>query len=98
MVISLRPSVDTLIDRISRRGREYERATSSDHLKSLNLLYENWIERFTLCPVLTVPADHLDYVAHSGHLRLIVAKVDEKLTGKEEVNFAPEEVASAATD
>jgi hypothetical protein len=37
-------------------------------------------------------------VAHPGHLRLIVAKVQEKLTGKEEVVFAPEEVASAATD
>lgn len=98
LVIYLRASVETLLDRIARRGRDYERSISSDYLKSLNLLYENWIARFTLCPVLTVPADHLDYVAHSGHLRLIVAKVDEKLTGKEEVHFAPDEVASAATD
>ena len=98
LVIYLRASVETLLDRIARRGRDYERSIWSDYLKSLNLLYENWIARFTLCPVLTVPADHLDYVAHSGHLRLIVAKVDEKLTGKEEVHFAPDEVASAATD
>ena len=98
LVIYLRASVDTLMDRISRRGREYERSISRDYLGSLNLLYENWIARFTLCPVLTVPADDLDYVAHPGHLRLIVAKVNEKLTGKEEVIFAPEEVASAATD
>jgi deoxyadenosine/deoxycytidine kinase len=86
------------MERISHRGRDYERSISSDYLKSLNLLYENWIARFTLCPVLTVPADDLDYVAHSGHLRLIVEKVNEKLTGKEEVIFAPEEVASAAMD
>jgi hypothetical protein len=37
-------------------------------------------------------------VAHPGHLRLIVAKVNEKLTGKDEVIFDPQEVASAATD
>jgi deoxyadenosine/deoxycytidine kinase len=98
LVIYLRASVSTLLERISHRGRDYERSISSDYLNSLNLLYENWIARFTLCPVLTVPADDLDYVAHSGHLRLIVAKVQEKLTGKEEVVFAPEEVADAATD
>ena len=38
--------------------------------------------------MLTVPADDLDYVAHPGHLDLIVAKVQEKLTGKEEVVFS----------
>ena len=82
--------------RISNRGRDYEQTISPDYLKSLNELYESWIANFTLCPVLTVPADDLDYVAHPGHLKLIVAKVDEKLTGKEEVVFEPDEVARAA--
>ena len=53
---------------------------------------------FTLCPVLTVPGDDLDFVAHPGHLNLIVDKMQEKLTGREEVVFAPEEVAKAAED
>jgi len=42
-----------------------------------------------------VPADDLDYVAHSGHLDLIVCKVEEKLTGKEEVIFSAEEVINS---
>jgi len=42
--------------------------------------------------VLTVPADDLDYVAHSRHLDLITRKVQEKLTGKEEVRFDPDEL------
>ena len=91
LVIYLRSSVDTLMGRISQRGRGYEREISSDYLSQLNALYESWIQAFTLCPVLTVPADELDYVAHSRHLDLIVQKVREKLTGKEEVIFAPEE-------
>jgi deoxyadenosine/deoxycytidine kinase len=98
LVIYLRATVETLIGRIAQRGREYERAISRDYLDSLNQLYEDWIARFTLCPVLTLPADDLDYVAHNGHLRLIVQKIEEKLTGKEEVVFEPEEVANAATD
>jgi deoxyadenosine/deoxycytidine kinase len=98
LVIYLRASVPTLLNRIARRGREYERTIPADYLSSLNILYENWISDFTLCPVLTVPADDLDYVAHNGHLNLIASKVNEKLTGKDEVDFYPDEVAQAALD
>ncbi|MBI5842793.1 MAG: deoxynucleoside kinase [Chloroflexi bacterium] len=98
LVIYLRASVPTLLNRITRRGRDYERKIAPEYLNSLNNLYESWIENFTLCPVLAVPADDLDYVEHPGHLRLIVAKVNDKLTGKEEVVFEPEEVARAAED
>ena len=98
LVIYLRASVPTLINRINSRGRDYERKIAPEYLQNINDLYEFWIENFTLCPVLAVPADDLDYVAHPGHLRLIVAKVDEKLTGKEEVVFEAEEMARAAED
>lgn len=92
LVIYLRASVPTLLNRIKLRGREYERQISYEYLAQLNQLYELWIEHFSLCPVLTVPADDLDYVANRGHLDLIVCKVQEKLMGKEEVVFEPEEM------
>jgi deoxyadenosine/deoxycytidine kinase len=98
LVIYLRASVPTLVSRIEKRGRDYERTIPEDYLTSLNNLYETWIADFTLCPVLTVPADDIDYVAHSGHLDLISLKAEEMLTGKEEVVFDPEEVARAACD
>jgi deoxyadenosine/deoxycytidine kinase len=95
LVIYLRASVPTLQQRIACRGRDYERQITPEYLGQLNELYEQWIEHFSLCPVLTVPADDLDYVAHSGHLNLIVAKVEEKLTGKEEVLFSQDEVTNS---
>jgi deoxyadenosine/deoxycytidine kinase len=64
----------------------------------LNNLYEQWIDNFALCPVLAVPADDLDYVTHSGHLKLVIQKVQDKLMGKEEVVFEADEVARAAAD
>ena len=91
LMIYLRASVPTLIKRIALRNRDYERDISPQYLSHLNDLYENWINHFTLCPVLTVPADDLDYVAHPSHLELIAGKVQEKLTGKEEVIFTHEE-------
>ena len=92
LVVYLRASVPTLLKRISSRGRDYERGITPDYLSQLAKLYEEWISHFSLCPLLTVPADDLDYVANSGHLDLIVRKVQEKLTGKEEVVFDLEEV------
>jgi len=92
LVLYLRASVPTLVSRISQRGRDYERQITAVYLGQLNQLYEEWIGHFGLCPVLTVPADDLDYVAHPYHLDLIVRKVEEKLTGKEEVIFGAEEV------
>lgn len=97
LVIYLRASVPTLLARIAQRGREYEKQITGSYLGQINQLYEAWIAKFSLCPVLTVPADDLDYVANSGHLDLIVEKVQEKLTGKEEVVFDPEEMARLAS-
>jgi deoxyadenosine/deoxycytidine kinase len=87
LVVYLRASVSTLYGRISSRGRDFERQITPQYLEQLNALYEQWITSFSLCPVLTVPSDDLDYVAHTSHLDMIAAKVQEKLTGKDEVVF-----------
>lgn len=97
LVIYLRASEETLIRRIRIRNRDYERDIPQDYLAQLNQLYERWIANFTFCPILTVPADSLDFVAYPRHLDLILQKVQDKLTGQEEVIFDPLEV-SEATD
>lgn len=93
LVIYLRASVPTLLQRIQKRGREFEQDIDPQYLHQLNQLYEDWIGRFTLSPVLIVPADDLDFVAHSTHLDLVLAKIREKLEGKDEVHFLAEEIA-----
>jgi deoxyadenosine/deoxycytidine kinase len=93
LVVYLRATSLTLRRRIALRGRDYEQQIRPDYLARLNDLYEQWIQTFTLCPVLTVPADNLDYVAHNSHLELVVSKIHDKLSGKEEVVFGEEDVA-----
>jgi deoxyadenosine/deoxycytidine kinase len=87
LVIYLRASIPTLLDRIAKRDRPYERTISAGYLADLNDLYESWVETFELCPVLTVPSDDLDYVAKPQHLALVLSKVQDILIGKEEVRF-----------
>jgi len=94
LVIYLRANVDTLVERIQQRDRDYERTIDRTYLAQLNDAYENWIRDFSLCPVLTVPADNLDFVAQSAHMDLILSKVEEKISGKDEVVFLPEEYNS----
>jgi len=91
LVIYLRASVETLSRRIALRNREYEKSINPDYLARVNDLYNEWISTFTLCPVLTVPADELDYVVRPDHLDLILSRVQQKLTGKDEVVFTPAE-------
>ena len=79
LVVYLQASVPTLLQRIALRGRDFERTISLDYLSQLNRLYESWISNFTLCPVLTLPADDLDFVHRKEHLDLVVGRVLEKL-------------------
>lgn len=87
LVVYLRASVPTLMERIAMRGRPFEQNISTTYLEQLNELYATWMQCFSLCPVLTVPADDLDFVHNSAHLELIVRKIEEKLSGNEEVVF-----------
>ncbi len=87
LVIYLRASVATLQLRIQQRGRTYERQISDDYLEKLNRLYEDWLEHFSLCPVLTIPSDRLDFVDNPDHLALVTDRILERLRGKEVVRL-----------
>jgi deoxyadenosine/deoxycytidine kinase len=87
LVIYLRASVPTLKSRIHLRGRTYEQHITDTYLAQLNGLYEDWLEHFSLCPVLTIPADRLDFVANHRHLDLVAEKIVERLRGKEVVEL-----------
>ena len=87
LIVYLRASVPILQERIRRRGRPYEQDIAEVYLSQLNGLYEEWIDGFLLCPVLSVPSDDLDFVLNPDHLELITNKILEKLQGREEVVF-----------
>ncbi|MCB9418581.1 MAG: deoxynucleoside kinase [Ardenticatenaceae bacterium] len=83
LVVYLKASVPTLQRRISQRGRHYEQQIAQTYLEHLNHLYEEWVDGFKLCPILTVDTDNLDYVQHDDHLRLIVDRIQERLHGQD---------------
>ncbi|HNW94567.1 MAG TPA: deoxynucleoside kinase [Anaerolineaceae bacterium] len=87
LVVYLRTSVDTLLQRINTRGRGFEAGISRSYLERLNVLYEEWIASFAQCPVLIIPSDNLNLVSSSAHISQVVQLVQERLMGKTEVNL-----------
>lgn len=75
LIIYLRASVPVLQERIRQRGRPFEQAISPTYLEQLNELYEEWVARFSLCPVLAISTDDIDFTANPVHLRWVTEQV-----------------------
>jgi len=87
MLVYLRCPVDVLMARIHKRARDIESSISADYLSLLESYYDEWMQTFDACPVLTIKTDDLDFVHQSGHLDTVVERIQEKLSGKEEMTF-----------
>ncbi|MBN1486400.1 MAG: deoxynucleoside kinase [Anaerolineae bacterium] len=87
LLIYIQAGVPTLIDHIRSRGREIEKDISPEYLATLSRFYDEWLNAFDLCPILTVPGDKLDFVHYPQHLTIIAERVQQKLAGKDEVEF-----------
>jgi deoxyadenosine/deoxycytidine kinase len=61
-MIYLRAPVRTLRQRIRQRNRSFEQGVSAGYLRRLNELYEDWMARYELSPVVVLETDRLDYL------------------------------------
>jgi deoxyadenosine/deoxycytidine kinase len=95
LLLFLKASTPTLLGRIRRRARPIEAGITADYLDLLNRLYAEWLAHFDLCPVLTIPADDLDFVHRPAHFDLVVSKIQAKLAGQEIVVFPTDEMTPA---
>ncbi len=87
MLIYLRCPVDVLMARIHQRARDIESSISADYLTLLETYYDEWIQTFDACPVLTIKTDDLDFVHKKRHMDIVVKRIKDKLSGKDEVVF-----------
>jgi deoxyadenosine/deoxycytidine kinase len=87
LLIYLRAPIDILMKRIQERARNIETGISAEYLTLLDSYYDDWLQNFDLCPVLTIQTDDLDFVNKPHTLDIIVERINNKLSGKEEVVF-----------
>ncbi|WP_064091115.1 deoxynucleoside kinase [Rossellomorea aquimaris] len=83
VVIYLNASLDTLLKRIEKRGRDFEKKISPLYLKQLSLDYEEYMNTFEKThpdiPVLRYNGDHVDFVQNKEDLHEILTKLETTL-------------------
>ena len=89
LLIHLRAPVPILLERIRRRARSMEVGIDADYLQLMETFYDDWMDTFDLCPVLTIRTDDLDFVHKARHLDRVVEIIQDKFSGREEVVFPP---------
>lgn len=87
LLIYLQAPVEVLLNRIQQRGRNIESGITADYLRLIESFYDDWLQTFDVCPVLTIRTDDLDYVHRPKHLNIVVQRIQERLAGREEVIF-----------
>ena len=87
LLIYLKAPVRVLMDRIRRRARNMETGITPEYLTLLDSFYDDWLGSFDMCPVLTIRTDDLDFVHQQIHLDTVVERIQDKLAGKEVVEF-----------
>jgi deoxyadenosine/deoxycytidine kinase len=89
LLIYLKAPVPVLMKRIHSRARSIETGITSEYLSLLESFYDDWLKIYDVCPVLTIRSDDLDFVHKPQHLDIVVQRIQDRLAGKEELEFPP---------
>ncbi len=81
LLIYLRSSIPNLVNKIHKRGREYENSISIEYLSRLNERYEAWVSTYDKGKLLVIDVDNLDFVKNKEDLGFIIEKVDAEISG-----------------
>lgn len=75
LVIYLQASIETLVERVKRRGVSYERMISEDYLARLAESYARFFYRYDAAPVLIVNSENLNFVDSAGDFDLLLQRI-----------------------
>ena len=83
LLVHIRVSFETMLERINKRGREYEQLsfdpTLYDYYQELNLRYDQWYEEYQESPKIQIDGDQFNFVEDPEAAQKVLAMVDEAL-------------------
>jgi deoxyadenosine/deoxycytidine kinase len=80
LLIYLRSDVPSLVNKIQKRGRDYEEGIRIDYLKRLNERYEAFFDNYKHNH-LVIQANEIDFHNNKSDLGYIIEKIDSNLGG-----------------
>ncbi len=87
LVIYLQASTETLIERVRRRGLNYERGISEDYLLRLAESYARFFYQYDAAPVLIVNSEHLNFVESPRDFDLLLERINAMRGAREFFNL-----------
>lgn len=82
LLVHIRISLETMLERIKKRGRSYEQLdfdpTLYDYYKELNRRYDEWYEDYDASPKLQIDGGRHDFVEDPAALAYVLRLIDEK--------------------
>ncbi|MBK7792177.1 MAG: deoxynucleoside kinase [Betaproteobacteria bacterium] len=88
LVIYLQAPVDVLIERVLRRGVDYERTISPQYLTRLADAYSRYFYQYEESPLLIVNSEKLNFVDDPEHLSLLLSRIASMRSRREFFNLA----------
>ncbi len=77
IVVYLQASVDVLMERIRKRGREFERDMSSEYIETLNEAYNYFFFHYTDTPLIVVNTNDIDFVESTADFEELAREIEE---------------------
>ena len=79
LLVYLQSSIPNLVNKIHKRGREYEKTISIEYLSRLNERYEAWITNYDNGKLLKINVDDMDFVENKSDYESILSMIKKEL-------------------
>lgn len=80
LMVYLEISVDEAMNRIAKRGRDYELVVERKYWEDLNEQYQLYFDNYTLSPILKINVDNLDFENNMEDRMYVLKCINEKLS------------------
>ncbi len=81
IVVYLQASLDVLMDRIRKRGREFERDMSREYIETLNEAYNYFFFHYKDTPLIVVNTNDIDFVDSTADFEELAREIEEHEKG-----------------
>ncbi len=79
LVVYLKASTDTLMERIAFRDRPYERKMSREYIEQLRQAYERFFDEYDAAPVMEVDTEGLNFVSSQEDRHRVLTSIRSRL-------------------
>lgn len=79
LMIYLETSVDSVIKKIIKRGRDYEQIVEREYWENLNNEYQDYFSHYNISPLLKIKVEDLDFVNNEKDREYVIKLIKDKL-------------------